>query len=126
MSGLDDDPTLTGIFTMDPVGRVRSSRAEPIDDGWDCVEAVIDIDPVRFGPDALQGLDGFSHVHVVFVFDRVDPSSVEVGARRPRGNPSWPEVGIFAQRGKAEPNRTEPDRDDDLSAAVRRGPAPDG
>jgi len=27
------------------------------------------------------------------------------GARRPRNNPEWPEVGIFAQRAKGRPNR---------------------
>jgi len=42
---------------------------------------------------------------VVFVFDRVDPGKVHVGARHPRGNKDWPAVGILAQRGKARPNR---------------------
>jgi tRNA (Thr-GGU) A37 N-methylase len=28
-----------------------------------------------------------------------------VGARHPRGRTDWPLVGIFAQRGKARPNR---------------------
>ena len=31
--------------------------------------------------------------------------SVHVGSRRPRGNPDWPDVGIFAQRAKDRPNR---------------------
>jgi tRNA (Thr-GGU) A37 N-methylase len=35
----------------------------------------------------------------------VDPDRVQTGSRRPRGNPDWPEVGIFAQRGKGRPNR---------------------
>ena len=30
---------------------------------------------------------------------------MEHGARHPRGNPDWPRVGIFAQRGKDRPNR---------------------
>jgi tRNA (Thr-GGU) A37 N-methylase len=30
---------------------------------------------------------------------------VEPGTRHPRGNPDWPRVGIFAQRGKDRPNR---------------------
>jgi len=30
---------------------------------------------------------------------------VQTAARHPRGNRDWPEVGIFAQRGKARPNR---------------------
>ncbi len=53
----------------------------------------------------MAGLDGFSHVEVVFLFDRVDPDAVCEHARHPRGNPDWPEVGIFAQRAKDRPNR---------------------
>ena len=90
---------------MDPIGLVSSSRTEPLDDDWDAVTASITLDASRFGPDALQGLDAFSHVDVVFLFDRVAPDDVQSGARRPRGNPDWPEVGIFAQRAKMRPNR---------------------
>ena len=89
---------------MRPVGRVSSPRREPVDDDWGPVEATIALDE-RFGPDALRGLDAFSHVEVVFLFHRVDEDAVHTGARRPRGNPDWPEVGIFAQRGKDRPNR---------------------
>jgi tRNA (adenine37-N6)-methyltransferase len=42
---------------------------------------------------------------VVYVFDRVAADNIEVGARRPRGNPDWPQVGIFAQRAKNRPIR---------------------
>jgi len=91
--------------TLLPVGRVRGGRTEPVDDGWDGVEAAIELDPGRFGTEAVAGLDAFSHLEVVFLFHRVDPGGIETGARRPRGNPAWPEVGIFAQRGKDRPNR---------------------
>jgi tRNA (adenine37-N6)-methyltransferase len=91
-------------FTLHPVGHVRGGRAEPIDDGWDAVTAAIELTP-EFGPEALAGLDGFSHVEVVFLFNRVAESSVVAGARHPRGRTDWPKVGIFAQRGKDRPNR---------------------
>ena len=42
---------------------------------------------------------------VVFQFHLVDPADVQSGARRPRGNPDWPEVGMFAQRARMRPNR---------------------
>jgi tRNA-Thr(GGU) m(6)t(6)A37 methyltransferase TsaA len=87
-----------------PVGAVAGGRAEPTDDDWGAVEAVIRIDP-RFGPEAVAGLDAFSHLEVVFLFHLVDEAGVATGARRPRGNPDWPTVGIFAQRGKDRPNR---------------------
>ena len=92
-------------FTLDPIGRVRGGRAEVIDDDWGAVEAVIALDPAWFGPEALAGLDAFSHAEVIFVFDRVRDEKIETGARHPRGRKDWPLVGIFAQRGKNRPNR---------------------
>jgi tRNA-Thr(GGU) m(6)t(6)A37 methyltransferase TsaA len=74
------------------------------DDDWGQVRARIELAP-RFGPDALAGLDEFSHIEVVFHFDRQDEAKVVSDARHPRGRTDWPKVGIFAQRGKARPNR---------------------
>ena len=90
---------------MEPVGRVVGGRVEAVDDRWGDVEATIVLDGDRLGPDATQCLEEFSHVEVVYLFHLVDPDDVTVGARRPRGNPEWPEVGILAQRAKARPNR---------------------
>ncbi|MFD9818780.1 SAM-dependent methyltransferase [Streptomyces violascens] len=88
-----------------PVGWVVGGRDEVADDHWDRETAVIRLDAEQFGPEALYGLADFSHLEVVFHFDRVAPEKIESGARRPRGNPVWPLVGIFAQRGKNRPNR---------------------
>jgi tRNA (Thr-GGU) A37 N-methylase len=88
-----------------PIGYVVGGRSEPVDDGWDAVTAAIRLDGARFTPDALKGLDAFSHLEVVYRFHLVEAADVHTGARRPRGNPDWPEVGIFAQRGKDRPNR---------------------
>lgn len=90
--------------TMRPVGRVVGGRTEPLDDDWGAVEATIRLAD-RVPADALTGLDAFSHLQVVFVFDRVDPDGVIPGSRHPRNNPEWPAVGIFAQRAKGRPNR---------------------
>jgi len=90
---------------IQPVGWVRGGRDQPIDDDWGGSRARIELDPARFGPPALAGLDAFSHVEVIFLFDRVPEGEIEYGARRPRGRPDWPLVGIFAQRGKNRPNR---------------------
>jgi tRNA (adenine37-N6)-methyltransferase len=90
---------------LTPIGQVRGGRTEPLDDAWDAVEAEIALDPAVLGPDAALGLDAFSHVVVVFVFDRLDPAKVERNARHPRGRTDWPRVGILAQRGSPRPNR---------------------
>jgi tRNA (adenine37-N6)-methyltransferase len=91
-------------FVVRAIGFVASSRREAIDDDWGGIEATITlVEP--YGADALRGLDGFSHVEVVFVFHGVDPDAVQTGSRVPRNNPAWPEVGILAQRAKMRPNR---------------------
>lgn len=93
---------MTG-FTITPIGVVRSTRSEAEDDRWDAETATIELVP-PFDARALQGLDAFSHCVVVYVFDRASWDASRM-ARHPRGNPEWPEVGIFAQRAKDRPNR---------------------
>jgi tRNA-Thr(GGU) m(6)t(6)A37 methyltransferase TsaA len=90
---------------LEPIGRVSSPRTIPLDDDWDVITATITLDHHRFTPEALTGLDAFSHVEVVYLFDRVDPASIETSSRHPRGNRAWPSVGVFAQRAKSRPNR---------------------
>jgi tRNA (adenine37-N6)-methyltransferase len=95
----------TQPIVVEPIGRVSSPRTVPLDDDWDAITATITLDADRFTPEALSGLEAFSHVEVVYVFDRVDPASIEAAARHPRGNRAWPSVGVFAQRAKNRPNR---------------------
>lgn len=92
-------------YSIEPVGRVEGGRSEPIDDDWGTSRASIRLDAARFGPEALAGLDAFSHAEIVYLFDRVGEEAVATGARHPRGRSDWPRVGIFAQRGKDRPNR---------------------
>jgi tRNA (adenine37-N6)-methyltransferase len=96
---------VTDRYEVRPIGVVSGGRAEAVDDDWGAVEASIVLDPTQFGPEVVAGLDGFSHLEVVFLFHLVEPGSINLGARHPRGNPDWPLVGIFAQRAKARPNR---------------------
>ena len=98
-SALEDD-----LIRMEPVGRVEGGRAKATDDSWDAETARIVLD-ARFGDEALAGLDGFSHIEVVFHFHQVPDSEINTVARHPRGRKDWPLVGIFAQRGKGRPNR---------------------
>jgi len=92
------------MIAIEPIGWVRSGRRELLDDDWDAVPARIELSPA-FSPEALDGIDAFSHVEVIYHFDRVVESAIERAARHPRGNEHWPRVGIFAQRAKNRPNR---------------------
>ena len=100
-----DDRSAFHPVSVVPVGVVRGGRNEPDDDSWGDVEAFIELDRARFGPDSLRGLEDFSHIDVVFMFHLREPSSEVTGSRRPRGVPDLPEVGIFAQRASGRPNR---------------------
>jgi tRNA-Thr(GGU) m(6)t(6)A37 methyltransferase TsaA len=92
------------MFELTPIGFVRSSRGDRTDDNWDHVPATIELAP-GIDPDALDGLEEFSHAEILFVFDAIPEASVERRTRHPRGNRKWPKVGIFAQRASARPNR---------------------
>lgn len=91
-------------FEVEAIGFVRGARSDPEDDYWGGAESRIELCD-GYGADALQGLEEFSHVEVLFRFHQVAPEKVVAGARHPRNNRDWPAVGIFAQRGKNRPNR---------------------
>ena len=87
------------------IGLVRTDRSDPSDSGWGDVVSTIALDPARFDESALRGLEEFSHVEVVFLFHEIPEARICSGARRPREDPRWPLLGIFAQRGAARPSR---------------------
>lgn len=90
-------------ITVKPIATVHSDRREPFDDDWD--EIVSEIVLAEHIPtEALLGISDFSHLEVVYLFDRV-PDDAVVFSGRPRGNPNHPLVGIFAQRKKDRPNK---------------------
>jgi tRNA-Thr(GGU) m(6)t(6)A37 methyltransferase TsaA len=85
-----------------PIGRVVSGRSST--DGktrWEEAPAEIELDPTWAG--ALDGIEEFSHVWVVWWLDRFDapPSSLHV---RPERREEMPLIGIFATRSPQRPN----------------------
>lgn len=89
---------------METIGYVASRRSQAEDDFWGGEESSIWLRE-DLPAEALDGIDAFSHIEVIFYFHGVDPAKIVSGARHPRNNPEWPAVGIFAQRGKNRPNR---------------------
>jgi tRNA-Thr(GGU) m(6)t(6)A37 methyltransferase TsaA len=88
---------------LTPIGFVKNSRKEIDDDFWGNVISEITLSDV-FTNDSLAGLTEYSHAEIIFYFDKADKEEINYGKRHPRGNTSWPEVGIFAQRRKDRPN----------------------
>lgn len=93
------------MIELRALGHVVGGRDEWVEDDWGTVEAAIRLDAEAFTPEVTTGLADFSHLEVVFLFDRVDPAKINLTARPARGNPEWPPVGVFAHRGPFRPNR---------------------
>jgi tRNA (adenine37-N6)-methyltransferase len=90
---------------MTPIGYVRGPVRSSKQDFWGNVESTIELDTERFTTDAVKGLEEFSHLEVFFHLSGIAEGSILTGASHPRDNPAWPEVGIFARRSRARPNR---------------------
>lgn len=84
------------------IGYVRSAATEAVDENWASVESRIVLEPDLRG--GLRGLEEFSHVVVVTYLHQASFDASRHLVRRPRGLPTMPELGIFAQRAKDRPN----------------------
>jgi tRNA (adenine37-N6)-methyltransferase len=91
-------------YLVEPIAYVTAVRKTPEDDNWGGEIAEITLTDV-IDPSALDGVNAFSHVEVLFLFNQVSEDKIVSGARHPRNNTAWPKVGIFAQRAKGRPNR---------------------
>lgn len=99
------DKALLATIPVTPIGFVRSSRVERVDDHWDIESSRIELDSQRYTSEALWGLEKFSHLEVLFFLHQLPATQTVTGARHPRERADWPRVGVFAQRGGVRPNR---------------------
>ena len=89
-------------LTLRPIGRVvRGRKRDARDDRWQ--EGVAEIEIDAQWAEALDGIEGFSHIWVLWWLDRADgpPASPWV---RPEGKDEMPLVGFFATRSPRRPN----------------------
>jgi len=94
-----------GPMALVPIGVVRNSIKEPLGKGreWQEVESEI---VIRSGvEEALEGLEEFSHIKVIFWMHRVPRQSHPPIRVHPRGRMDLPLVGVFATR---SPSRLNP------------------
>lgn len=89
-------------MTCNPVATVKNNRKDLSDDFWGDVISEIELIP-GIPPDAFNGINEFSHLEIIFYFDKADRSGI-IFSGHPRGNKAWPEVGIFSQRKRDRPN----------------------
>ena len=85
-----------------PVGVVRNAVKESQMGGWEVVESRIVIRRSLEG--ALDGLEGYSHLIVLFWIDRVPEEERTATRIHPMGDPALPLLGVFATRTQLRPN----------------------
>ena len=87
---------------LTPIARVKNNRDKPIDDFWGSIISEIILED-HISENAFQGISGFSQLEIIYYFDKTGEEEI-LYSRRPRGNPDFPEIGIFSQRNKDRPN----------------------
>lgn len=95
-------------FSMRPIAHIRSDFATkfgvPRQSGLvDALESTVVFEPEFRNPDALRGLEGFSHIWLVWIFDQAVRKDWSPTVRPPRlgGNTR---MGVFATRSPFRPN----------------------
>jgi tRNA-Thr(GGU) m(6)t(6)A37 methyltransferase TsaA len=80
-------------FTVRPIGHIKKAEGRTL--------IVLD---KKYQP-GLLGLEGFSHVHVIWWFDKNDtPQKRAILQVHPRGDRKNPLTGVFATRSPVRPN----------------------
>ncbi len=88
-----------GSFKLEVIGHVKNDISDSKSNGWSDVVSEIVLKE-EYGP-LLDGIEGFSHIVVVFWMDRVDGYQPKV---HPRGREDVPQRGVFATRTPFRPN----------------------
>lgn len=91
-------------YSIKPIAFVNNTRKDILDDNWGSVISTIELEE-NINEASLKGITEFSHLEIVFLFNKVSDDKIQYEARHPRNNKDYPEVGIFAQRGKNRPNK---------------------
>ncbi len=91
-------------FILKPVAFVSNNWINVNDDHWgNVISEIILAD--SFPATCLNGIENFSHLEIIFYFHQLKDADVVFDLRHPRNNASYPLTGIFAQRGRARPNK---------------------
>lgn len=105
----EDIDVASTSFCMHPIGVIHT----PYDEKFavprqprlvESTHCTIELFPPYSDPQACVGLEGFSHIHVLFVFDQIAEDKFRPMIRPPRlgGNQR---IGVFASRSPFRPNR---------------------
>ncbi|MFE9367852.1 TrmO family methyltransferase [Streptomyces sp. NPDC006978] len=91
-------------YEVTSIARVVGGHLRVQDDFQGGVESIIRLNDA-FPLETLQGIDMFSHLTVTWRFHMARPEDIQLHARSPRGNPTWPATGTFVHRNHRRPNQ---------------------
>ncbi len=97
-----EESTQQGSISLVPIGRVTNGVEYPSDVKWESIISEVVIAPQLV--EALDGIDGFSHVLIVFYLHRVDEDRRSLLKVHPENKEELPLVGVFATRSPVRPN----------------------
>jgi tRNA (adenine37-N6)-methyltransferase len=88
------------MLTLTPIGVVRNEIKTPIVQGWGQIVSDLVLDEQY--TEALDGLEDYSHVLVIFWMDQAGPPKSLKG--HVQGRKDLPVAGLFARRAPSRPN----------------------
>ncbi len=89
-------------ITLKPIGKVKNSVRRMKREGWESMVSEIILDPVH--EEALEGVEDYSHLLVLFWLSRLRRADREMKKIHPKSRQDLPLVGIFATRTQYRPN----------------------
>lgn len=84
------------------IGRVTNGIEYPSDAKWETITSEVLIAPQFV--EALDGMDGFSHILIIFYLHKVDEDRRSLLKVHPENKEELPLVGVFATRSPVRPN----------------------
>jgi tRNA-Thr(GGU) m(6)t(6)A37 methyltransferase TsaA len=94
---------MSDTMMLTPIGIIRSPFKEPTSKRLNLDEIFSEIVINENLTEALDGLEGFSHIIVIYWMHRVNPERKRLKAH-PMGREDVPEQGLFAVRTSRRPN----------------------
>jgi len=85
-----------------PIGKVKNSVRKMRREGWESVVSEIILEPKY--EEALEGVEEYSHLLILFWLSRLVKSDRQMKKIHPKSRQDLPLVGIFATRTQYRPN----------------------
>ena len=97
-----EESTRQESINLVPIGRVVNGVEYPSDVKWETITSKVIIAPQLV--EALDGIDGFSHIVIIFYLNKVGEDRHSLLKVHPENKEELPLVGVFATRSPVRPN----------------------